>query len=218
MKLVDFLLIVHPVIAVIFVFPLIGIVSYFARQTRQRRLHILNKKQSKISSVVGREHILMGRWLSSSVVGVSLLGLAYPIGENIIYDQLWSSNLFLFLFILIIFVVTIAALIILQKTRKQHWRGVFATLTGIGLVILGFQDGVFRRDNQWYMSHFYLGILATLLMIFSLAIFENIYRDYSNSWRSIHIILNYFALLLFMAQGMTGIRDLLEIGKYKLGG
>ncbi|YAI82352.1 MAG: DUF4079 domain-containing protein [cyanobacterium endosymbiont of Rhopalodia sterrenbergii] len=222
MKPVDFFLIIHPVIAVILVFPLIGIVSYFAMQTRQRRLQTLNKnfnkKKSKIFTLVGREHVLMGRWLSGSVVGVSLLGLAYPIGENIINNRLWSNHLFIFIFILIMFVVTIAALVILQKTRQKHWRGVFATLTGIGLVILGFQDGVFRRDNQWYMSHFYFGILAALLMIFSLAILEDIYQDCSNRWRSVHIILNCFALLLFMAQGLTGIRDLLEIGKYKLGG
>ncbi|XTZ12458.1 MAG: DUF4079 domain-containing protein, partial [cyanobacterium endosymbiont of Rhopalodia inflata] len=59
---------------------------------------------------------------------------------------------------------------------------------------------------------------ATFLMIFSLAILENIYQDCSNRWRSVHIILNCLALLLFIAQGITGIRDLLEIGKYKLGG
>ncbi|BBA80029.1 hypothetical protein RGRSB_1621 [cyanobacterium endosymbiont of Rhopalodia gibberula] len=222
MKPVDFLLIIHPAIAVIFIFPLIGIVSYLAVQTRQRRLQTLNKnlnkKKSKIFLVVGREHVLMGRLLSGSVVIVSLLGLAYPIEKNIIDNRLWSNNLFLFIFILIMFVVTIAALVILQKTRHKHWRGVFATLTGIGLVILGFQDGVFRRDNQWYMSHFYFGILAALLMIFSLAIIENIYQDCSNRWRSVHIILNCLALLLFMAQGITGIRDLLEIGRYKLGG
>lgn len=116
------------------------------------------------------------------------------------------------------FAVTITALVILQKTRQKRWRGVFATLTGIGLVALGFQDGIFRRDNQWYLSHFYLGILATLLMIFSLAVLEDIYQDSSNRWRNVHIFLNCFALLLFMGEGMTGIRDLLEIGKYKLGG
>lgn len=222
MKLVDFLLIIHPVTAVICIFPLIGIVSYFAGQTRQKRLRTLNlnlnKKKSEILTLVGRKHVFMGRWLSGSVVGVSLLGLAYPIGENIINNRLWSNNLFFFLFILTMFAVTIAALVILQKTRQKHWRVVFATLTGIGLVILGFQDGVFRRDSQWYMSHFYFGILVTLLMIFSLAILENIYQDCSNRWRSVHIILNCLALLLFIAQGITGIRDVLEIGKYKLGG
>jgi drug/metabolite transporter (DMT)-like permease len=86
------------------------------------------------------------------------------------------------------FVVTIAALVILQQKRRKHWRGVFATLTGIGLLILGYQDGVFSRDKQWYMSHFYFGILTALLMIFSLAIFEKIYQDCSNGWRSVHII------------------------------
>lgn len=218
MKPVDFLLIIHPSLAVIWFFPLIGIVSYFAWQTRQRRLQTVEGNKSKIPPVVGREHVLIGRWLSSSVVGITLLGLAHPLGENIIKNQLWSSNLFSFVFILLMFVVTITSLVILHQTRQKHWRGIFATLTGIGVVVLGFQDGVFRRDNEWYISHFYYGMLAALLMIFSLAIIEDIYQDRSNRWRKIHIILNCVALLLFMGQGITGTRDLLEIGKYKLGG
>jgi hypothetical protein len=48
-------------------------------------------------------------------------------------------------------------------------------------------------------------------MVFSLAIVEDIYKDRSNRWRYVHIILNCLALLLFMGQGMTGTRDLLEI-------
>ena len=91
-------------------------------------------------------------------------------------------------------------------------------MTEIELVALGFQDGVLRLDNQWYISHFYFGILATLLMIFSLAVLEDIYQYISNRWRNVHVILSCFALLLFMGQGMTGTRYLLEIGKYKLGG
>jgi hypothetical protein len=54
-------------------------------------------------------------------------------------------------------------------------------------------------------------MVITLLMIFSLAIIEEIYQDRSNRWRYVHIILNCFALLLFIGQGMTGTRDLLEI-------
>ena len=70
----------------------------------------------------------------------------------------------------------------------------------------------FRRTNEWYWSHYYYGIVAALLMIFSLAIIDEIYRDKSNLWRNIHVILNCFALLLFIGQGMTGVRDLFEIG------
>ncbi len=41
MQLADFLGLIHPAIAVIFVFPLIGTVVNFAWQTRQRRLQTL---------------------------------------------------------------------------------------------------------------------------------------------------------------------------------
>ena len=51
-------------------------------------------------------------------------------------------------------------------------------------------------------------------MIFSVAIIDNIYRDKSLKWRNVHIILNCLALLLFVGQGMTGARDLFEIGLY----
>ncbi|GBF79076.1 DUF4079 domain-containing protein [Aphanothece sacrum] len=218
MKPVDFLLIIHPTLAIVFVFPLIGIVCYFAWQTRQRRLQTLTGEKSKIPPIVGRDHVTIGRWLSSWVVGVTLLGLAHPIGENIITKQLWSSNLLQTIFILLMFVLTCVSLVFLHRSRQKHWRGIFATLTGAGVVILGCQDGVYRRTNEWYMSHYYIGIVVALLMIFSLAIIEDIYEDRSNRWRNIHIMLNCFALLLFMGQGITGSRDLLEIGKYKLGG
>ncbi len=218
MKPVDFLLIIHPALTIIFVFPLIGIVSYYSWLTRQRRLQVLQGNKSKIPPTSGREHVEIGRWLSSAVVGVTLLGLAYPIGENIIKNQLWLNNILQFFFLLLMFILTSISLVFLHKARQKHWRGIFATLTGMGIVILGCQDGVFRRTNEWYVSHYYYGIIAALLMIFSLAIVEEIYKDKSNRWRNIHIILNCFALLLFMGQGITGTRDLLEIGKYKLGG
>ena len=218
MKPVDFLLIIHPALAVIFVFPLIGIVSYYSWQTRQRRLAVSNKQKSKIPPIVGPEHVNIGRWLSTGVVAITLFGLAYPIGEDIIKKQLWGTNFFQFIFLILMFVLTAVSLYFLHNAREAKWRGIFATLTGMGIVILGCQDNVFRRTNEWYISHYYYGITAALLMIFSLAIVKDIYKDKSNRWRNAHIILNCFALLLFMGQGITGARDLLEIGKYKLGG
>ena len=218
MKPVDFLIIIHPALAVIFVFPLIGIVSYYSWQTRQRRLALANKEKSKIPPIVGTEHVKIGRWLSTGVVAITLFGLAYPIGEDIIKKQLWGTNFFQFIFLILMFVLTAVSLYFLHNAREAKWRGIFATLTGMGIVILGCQDNVFRRTNEWYISHYYYGITAALLMIFSLAIVKDIYKDKSNRWRNAHIILNCFALLLFMGQGITGARDLLEIGKYKLGG
>jgi drug/metabolite transporter (DMT)-like permease len=207
----DVLALLHPVLAVAIVFPLIGMVVNFAWQTRQRRLQSAGDSKSKIPPVVGREHVNLGRWLTGAVVGVALIGIGYAIFDHILSEQVWSKNPSQVIFIALMFAATIASLVFLYRARERHWRAIFATLTGMGLVVLGFQPGVFRRDNEWYWSHFYIGITAALLMIFSLAIIEDVYKDRSNRWRYVHIILSCIALLLFIGQGMTGTRDLLEI-------
>lgn len=211
MELTDFVTLIHPAIAIVFVFPLIGNVVNFAWAARQRRLQTKNKIQSKIPPVVGAEHKRMGDLLTGSVVGLTLLGVGHPITENIIKQELWSKSPFQVVFIVLLFAATIASLVLLYKAKEKQWRAIFATLTGMGIVILGCQDGVFRRTNEWYWSHYYYGIAASLLMVFSLAIVPEIYRDKTNKWRIIHTVINTFALMLFIGQGMTGVRDLLEI-------
>ena len=211
MELSDFLTLIHPAIAVIFVFPLIGNVVNLAWAARQRRLQTKAKVKSKIPAVSGAEHKRLGDWLTGSVVGLTLIGVGLPIAEEMKKKQLWIESPFQFVFIILLFVATIASLVFLYKAKEKHWRAIFATLTGMGIVILGCQDGVFRRTNEWYWSHYYYGIAASLLMVFSLAIVPEIYRDKTNKWRIIHTVVNTVALLLFIGQGLTGVRDLLEI-------
>lgn len=167
--------------------------------------------KSKIPPVVGSEHNRFGKLLSGSVVGLALLGIAHPIFKHILTAQLLSKAPFQVIFIVLLFAATIASLVFLYQAKQRLWRGIFATLTGTGLVVLGCQDGVFRRTNEWYVSHYYIGLTAAMLMIFSLAIVQDIYKDRSNRWRIIHAVLNSVALLLFVGQGITGTRDLLEI-------
>ena len=211
MEFKDFMGLLHPILAVAIVFPMLGVVLNMGWQTMQRRKQIACDTKSKIPPVVGPEHVKAGRILSGSVVGVTLLGLAYPIFEHIWSKQVWSKNSFQVIFIVLMFVATVASLVMLYRATPALWRGIFATLTGTGLVILGTQDGVYRRTNEWYWSHYYIGITAALIMVFSLAIIQDIYKDRSNRWRTIHVILNSIAVLLFLGQGMTGTRDLLEI-------
>ncbi len=207
----DLVALIHPVLAVAFVFPLVGIVTYFAWQTRQRRLES-KKGKSKIPAIVGREHVQVGRWLATSVVVASLIALAYSIVyKSFIKGQLWSQNNPQAILIILMFVATIASLVLLLRAKPKLWRGIFATLTGMGLIVLGQQDGVWRLTDEWYWSHYYYGIAVSLLMIFSIAILDDIYRDRTNTLRNIHIVLNCLALLLFIGQGITGARDLLEI-------
>lgn len=210
MSAADFASLIHPALAIAIIFPLLGIVLNFAWQTRQRRLQTKDGK-SKIPPVVGPEHLRFGRLFSNAVVVLALIGLAYAIFSKMAKNQVWAEDAARAWFVVLMFVVTIASLVFLNRAQPKLWRGIFATLTGMGLVILGSQPEVFRRGFEWYISHYYYGIAASLLMVFSLAIFPEIYQDRSNRWRNTHIILNVFATLLFLGQGFTGTRDLLEI-------
>lgn len=207
----DWFALLHPFFAVVWVYPLLGVVTLRAWQTRQRRLEIATQKKSKIAPAAGLEHVQIGKILSASVVVASLVGITYAIFSKAIADQALSAKPFLYLSIGLFLMATIASLILLLRAEPPLWRGIFATLTGIGVVVLGCQDGVYRRGAEWYWSHYYYGVGATLLMVFSLAIIQDIYRDRTLKWRITHIVLNCFALLLFIGQGFTGARDLLEI-------
>lgn len=207
----DILRLIHPAIAVMFVFPLIGITVWMAWQTRQRRRQVAEVGKSKIPPIVGQEHVRVGQWLTAAVVGIELLGITRPLVNHLVTKNVWSQEPTKVVLIGLLYVVTISSLVMLYRSSTRLFRAVFATLTGAGVVVLSLQDGIYRRAEEWYLSHLYFGIVVTLLMIFALAILPEIYNDRSNRWRTVHIVLNSIALILFLAQGMTGTRDLLEI-------
>jgi hypothetical protein len=208
MNVKDFLALVHPAIAVAFVFPIVGIVVNFAWQTRQRRQKLVLGEKSTIPPIVGREHAKVGRLLTGSVVSLTLIALAYSI---ILKAELFKKAPLQVFLTLLMFAATIGALVCLYRSQQPRWRATFATLSSTGLIILGCQPGIFRRTSEWYLSHYYLGITVSLLMIISLTTLPEIYQDRSNRWRSLHVLLNCLALLLFIGQGITGTRDLLEV-------
>jgi Protein of unknown function (DUF4079) len=211
MALSDWFLLIHPTIAVLIVFPLLGIVLYQAWLTRSRRLSLKAGEKSPIPPSSGSEHVRIGRLLSASVVLLALIGLADPIfSKMLMHDALQQTPLRLVNLALIV-IATVFSLIFLDRSTTPLWRGTFATLTGMGLCVLGLQPEIYRNDASWYSSHYYIGMMAAMLMIFSLTIVQNIYRDRTNRWRQVHIILNSVATLLFIGQGFTGARDLLDI-------
>jgi uncharacterized membrane protein YeiH len=207
----DVILLLHPILVIVVVFPLIGIVTNRALQVRQRRLQVASEGKSKIQPVVGQEHVQVGDWLAISVVSVTLIALSNDIFGNVVEKQLWSKAPFQVGWLGALLIVTIASFFFLHKAHQRKWRALFATLTGMGLVILGCQEGVYRKTEQWYVSHYYYGMTAALLMIISVAIVQTIYKDRSNRWRKVHIVLNSLALLLFLGQGITGTQALLEV-------
>ena len=211
MALSDGFMLIHPTIAVVVVFPLLGIVLYQAWLTRTRRLALEGGQKSSIVATSGTEHVRIGRLFSAAVVMVTLLGLANPIFSKLLANDAFYKTPFRSLFLGLTVVLTAISVVFLDRTTTRIWRGTFAILTGMGLGILGLQPEIYRRDFEWYVSHYYLGMMAAMLMIFSLTIVQDIYRDRTQRWRKTHIILNSIATLLFFAQGLTGSRDLLEI-------
>lgn len=208
----DWLLLVHPAIAIFVVFPLLGIVIHRATQVRQRRQESMGHEKSKISPAVGPEHVQIGRILTGAVIGTTLLALLYEIGKNILETQKAIQAPLLVLLLGLIFVATIGALACLYQAKSRRWRAIFATLTGMGLMILAVQEGVYRDTENWFKTpHYYYGLAVSFLMIFSLAIQPDIYRDRTHRWRTVHIILNCFATLLFVGQAVTGPISLLEV-------
>jgi MFS family permease len=208
MDLHDLILLLHPVFAVLVVFPLLGVVVNRALQVRQRRLA---GSQSKIPAEAGQEHVQLGRWLTGSVVGLVLLALANDVIGNIVENNIWSQEPFRVVLIGMTFGAAIASLLLLYQSKSPFWRAGFATLSSMSLIVLGAQDGVYRKTEQWYVSHYYYGITAAILMIVALAILLEVYQDRTQRWRTVHIALNSFALLLFIGQGITGTRALLEV-------
>jgi Protein of unknown function (DUF4079) len=211
MALSDWFMLIHPTIAVIIVFPLLGIVLYQAWLTRTRRLALKDGQKSQIPPSAGTEHVRIGRLLSAAVVIVALIGLADPIFSKMLMNDALQKTPFRLVSLGLIVMLTALSLVFLDRSTTKLWRGTFAILTGMGLGILGLQPEIYRRDSEWYASHYYLGMVAAMLMIFSLTIVQDIYRDRTQRWRKVHIILNSVATLLFLAQGFTGSRDLLEI-------
>ncbi len=214
MGIKEFTGLIHPALAVAFVFPLIGMVVYLSLQTRGRRLQIESQSKSKIAPTVGSEHLRLGRWLTSSIVVLTLLGLLHPILTKMIEKNVWAEEPRRVIFVALMFVLTGGSLAFLYRAKAKVWRAIFATLTGMGLVIIGCQPEIFRRGYEWYTSHYYYGITAALLMILSLAVVTDIYQDKQKRWRRAHAFLNMIATLLFIGQGYTGARDLFEIGLY----
>jgi len=208
MQTVDWLWLIHPALAVVVVYPLLGMVLRLARQTRDRRvLH------SKLPPTVGRDHADLGQWLTAAVVGVVLVAETVVIATSkpLVAFEGGTGRLVQLLLVLVGSVIAFAAL---WRVRKPLYRASFALLTWFGMIGLGLQPEVFRRsdnplDPVFWQSHFWGGIGLAGLMLLSLAVRPEIHRDLR--WRRLHLSLNVLATLIFLAQGLSGPRDLLEI-------
>lgn len=208
MRSIDWLWILHPALAVVLIYPLIGMVARLGLQTRQRRAGT-----SGIAVTSGSEHTDLGRWLAAGVVLIVLVALAVAIGSHAPLSDFqggWPRGLQL----LLVLVGTAICLACLWMVSGKALRLLFSLLTWAGVVSLGAQPEVFRLsdnpfDAQFWQSHYWGGVAVTGLMLFSLGARPEILRQLR--WRRVHVAASVLAAVLFVGQGISGSRDLLTI-------
>jgi hypothetical protein len=205
MTTIDWLWLLHPALAVALVYPLLGATLQLALHTRRRRLN-----QSRAPVTVAAEHTALGRWLTAAVVAIQLIAYAVVILTKE-PSQLNPTRSGL---LLLVFTGSVLALVALWRVRAAAYRASFALLCWVGVIALGMQPEVWRLsdnplDPAFWQSHFWGGMGLTGLMLFALAAQPEIQRQLR--WRRLHISANALAALIFIAQGITGPRDLLEI-------
>jgi hypothetical protein len=109
---------------------------------------------------------------------------------------------------------TVSSLLALWFSKAPWLRFSFSLITWVGVLGLGAQPEVWRLSDDplspaFWQSHYWSGVAVTGLMLFSLAARSEILRDIR--FRRLHITASVLAAVLFVVQGITGSRDLLEI-------
>ena len=210
MTAIDWFALLHPVLVILFVYPVVGATIRLGILVRERRLGI-----TKQLPAVSREHADHGRWVTAGVVVAVLIALAYSFlskaFEPAAAFQGGTARLAL---LLLVAAGTLVALLALLRVKRASLRASFALLTWAGLLGLGSQPEIWRlSDNPFtpafWSSHYWSGVLLTGLLLFTLAIRPEISRQLR--WRRLHVAANILVMVLLAVQAITGSRDLLEI-------
>jgi hypothetical protein len=199
---IDWFALLHPVLVILFVYPVVGATIRLGTLVREKRLGI-----TKQPAPVPREHADHGRWLTAGVVVAVLIALVYSfISKAVAWPRL--------ALLLLVAAGTLVALLALLKVKRPLLRASFTLLTWAGLLGLGSQAEIWRvSDNPltgaFWSSHYWSGVLLTGLLLFNLAARPEITRQLR--WRRLHVASNILVMLLLAVQAITGSRDLLEI-------
>jgi hypothetical protein len=208
METIDWLWILHPALAVVLIYPLIGMVVRLGVQARWRRV-----ENAKLPPTTGRDHADLGQWLAAGVVLLVLVALTVVIATNKPPAEFQGGGVRA-LQLLLVLIGTVVSLLTLWRVTAKGYRLVFALLTWAGVLGLGAQPEVWRLSDdpfsaEFWKSHYWAGVAVVGLMLFSLAARPEILRDLR--WRRLHLGASVLAAVLFVMQGITGSRDLLEI-------
>ena len=191
----DWLGLIHPVLMILFVYPVVGATIRLGILAREKRLKI-----NPIADTVPVEHAQHGAWVTGGVLVAVLIGLVHSLRSSHPLGLIVTGSAVMFGFGRLL------------ATRLVWQRFLWANASACGLLLLGLQPAVERfSDVPWsplfWQSHFWMGMLLTALLLSSTALQPLI--GHSMRARRIHISSNLLVALLLAMQAISGTRNLL---------
>ena len=208
----DWLALLHPVLMILFVYPVIGATIRLGILVRERRLDI-----NPLPPTVGTEHVDHGRWVTTGVVVLMLVAILWsflaacadPLSGATAPGALRIPGL------LLVGAGALGSCLALWRVRHPALRASFALLCWAALLALGAQPEVWRlSDNpfgfDFWRSHYWSGSLLIGLLLFSMAARPEIQQR--PRLRKLHVTAAFLMAVLLAVQAITGTRDLLTQG------
>jgi hypothetical protein len=194
----DWLLLLHPVLMILFVYPVVGATIRLGILVRERRLEI-----NPIAPTVPAEHVDHGRWVTTGTLVAVLLALAANLARN---GADGDPRLYL-----LPAAVALGGCLALWRVRRPAARAMGALLSWGALALLVAQPPLwFRGLKPWehvWGNHALSGVLLTGLLLFAMAAAPEIRSR--PGWRRLHTGAAFLTALLLAVQAISGSRDLL---------
>lgn len=202
LSLEQWLGLVHPVLIILFVYPVVGATIRLGILARERRLDL-----NPIAPTVPIEHADHGRWVTAVVVLAVLIALAHDVATATVPPG--PSRMVGFCTAEL---GVVAAFVALLRSRRTALRLGWAISTWIGLLLLGSQPEVHRAaDWPWqpafWQSHYWGGLALCALLLLAMGLQAEISRSFA--MRRLHVGLNLVVALLLATQAISGTRNLL---------
>lgn len=202
------LALLHPVLIILFVYPVVGATIRLGILARERRLQI-----NPIPPTVPIEHADHGRWLTGAVVLAVLIAFGHDVASAWAEGMPAAADRAARLAgILLASIGVAAAYGGLLRTGRTGRRLLWAFACWLGLLVLGAQPEVERLadsplQSAFWQSHYWGGVLLAGMLLLSVALQKEIGRR--DAVRRLHVVINLLVALLLATQAITGTRDLL---------
>jgi len=196
----DWLALLHPVLMILFVYPVVGATIRLGILVRERRLAI-----NPIAATVPDEHVDHGRWVTTGTVVAVVLALL----TNMVRNGTVAGRSLLLLPV----AVALWGCLALWRVRRATARAACALLSWGALALLVAEPPLwFRGISPWQQpwgNHAITGVLLCGLLLFAMAAAPEIRTR--PAWRRLHTAAAFLTALLLAVQAISGSRDLLTL-------